>query len=287
MFLETPKPTLHPCFVFLRRLGIFLLALITLLFLGVVFCNLWICGSTHRDIFENVQDVPAHHVGLVLGTSKSLSPSTPNPHFTHRVEAASKLFKSGNVKHLLVSGDNRTPYYNEPRDLRASLIDQGVPAHSITCDFAGLRTLDSVIRAKEVFGQNKLVIISDDFHVPRAVYIAKAKGIDAVGLACSRVPRALSQRSRSREWLARVKALLDLYILDTAPRHFGDPVIIPLPRKAKSLSPGGAPPPNGDGDGDGDGDGTKAPKPPVADDLVQDPKPSDPTAKKPVVFESP
>ncbi len=238
MFLETPKPTPHPIVLFFRKTAILLATLVTLLVFGVIFCNLWICGSTHKEVYDQVEDVPARDVGLVLGTSRFIAPDTPNLHFINRVEAAARLLESGNVKHLLVSGDNRTNYYNEPRDLRESLIARGVPRERITCDFAGLRTLDSVIRAREVFGQEALVIISDDFHVPRAVFIAKAKGIDAIGLKCARVPRIRSQRSRVREWFARVKAILDLYLFEAEPRHVGDPVAIRLAeRKEKTASP--------------------------------------------------
>lgn len=237
MFLETPKAAPHPLVAVFRRIAALLFTVLTLLILGIILCNLWICGSTHQDIYDRAEDVPPHNVGLVLGTSRFIAPKIPNPHFINRVEAATRLFQSGNVKHLLVSGDNRTDYYNEPRDLRASLIEQGVPATRITCDFAGLRTLDSVIRAGEVFGQKQLVIISDDFHVPRAVFIARAKGIDAVGLKCARVPRKRSQRSRSREWFARVKAVLDLYLFDTKPRHFGEPVPINLPEETEGALP--------------------------------------------------
>ena len=195
--------------------------------------NLWICGSTHQDIYDSATDVPARKVALVLGTAKKISPDTPNPHFTNRVKAAAELFESGNIDYLLVSGDNRTESYNEPRDLRESLLELGVPKDRIISDFAGLRTLDSVIRAKEVFGQDSIVIITDDFHISRALFIAKAKGIDAVGLRSEPVPNRLSQRSRIREWFARVKALLDLYLLGTEPRHFGDPVEIGEPEQPR------------------------------------------------------
>jgi SanA protein len=238
MFLEKPSTAPHPFAALFRRLAALLFSVLTLLILGVILCNLWICGSTHQDIYQQPKDVPLHDVGLVLGTSRFIAPGQPNPHFINRVKAAKELFESGRIRHLLVSGDNRTDYYNEPRDLRSSLIEQGVPPENISCDFAGLRTLDSVIRAKEVFGQDKLVIISDDFHVPRAVFIARAKGIDAVGLQSNRVPRSQSQRSRSREWFARVKAVLDLFVFDTAPRHIGKPEHIDL---GENHSPSSAP----------------------------------------------
>jgi len=226
MFLETPKPTTHPALVILRRAVVVTALVICLIVVGIILCNLWICGSTQHDVYEKAENVPKHKVALVLGTSKLFGPNTPNPHFANRVKAAAALLAADKVEHILVSGDNRTDYYNEPRDLRESLIELGVPPDRITCDFAGLRTLDSVIRAKEVFGQNEFVIVSDDFHVNRALFIAKARGIDAIGLQSEPVPFRQSQKSRSREWFARVKAILDLHILGTEPRHYGDPVVI-------------------------------------------------------------
>ena len=193
---------------------------------GIVACNVWVVTSTDDAIFESVDSIRSNTVGMVLGTSKKVAPNQPNLHFEHRLEAAAKLYHAGKVKHLLVSGDRDSEYYNEPRDMTKKLMELGVPSNAITADNAGYRTLDSVIRARRVFGLRRMTVISDDFHVARALFIANKEGIDAVALRSEPVELRLSFKARTREWLARVKAVLDLYILDTEPSLLGEPVEI-------------------------------------------------------------
>jgi len=197
-----------------------------LLVLVVLGCNLWVITSTSEDIFASVDDIDSNTVGMVLGTSKKVAPDQPNLHFEHRLEAAAKLFHAGKVQHLLASGDRDSKYYNEPRDMTRKLMELGVPANAITADNAGYRTFDSVVRARRVFGLRRMTIITDDFHVARALFIAKKEGIDAVALRSEPVEYKLSLKARAREYLARVKAVLDLYILDTEPSLLGEPVEI-------------------------------------------------------------
>lgn len=192
----------------------------------VVACNVWVVSSTEDAVFESVESIESNTVGMVLGTSKKVAPNQPNLHFEHRLEAAAKLYHAGKVKHLLVSGDRDSEYYNEPRDMTIKLMELGVPSNAITADNAGYRTLDSVIRARRVFGLRRMTVISDDFHVARALFIAEREGIDAVALRSEPVELKLSFKARTREWLARVKAVLDLYILDTEPSLLGEPVEI-------------------------------------------------------------
>ena len=176
-------------------------------------------------IFDQAEQVPVNEVGLVLGTSKeSGGPGMPNPHFYNRIEAAAALYRAGRVKHLLLSGDNGTRGYDEPADMRAALIERGVPADALTVDDAGFRTLDSVVRAKEVFGQTRLTIITDRFHAYRAVFLAEHYGIDAVAFPSAEVEVRWSFRARTREWFADVKACLDLYVLHTKLRFLGPPI---------------------------------------------------------------
>ncbi len=199
------------------------LLLLTLMVLG---CNLWVIISTSDEIYSSVDDIDSNTVGMVLGTSKKVAPDQPNLHFEHRLEAAAKLFHAGKVQHLLASGDRDSRYYNEPRDMTRKLMELGVPANAITADNAGYRTFDSVVRARRVFGLRRMTIITDDFHVARALFIAKKEGIDAVALRSEPVDYKLSFKARAREYLARVKAVLDLYVLDTEPSLLGEPVEI-------------------------------------------------------------
>jgi SanA protein len=126
------------------------------------------------------------------------------------------------VTHIIVSGDNRTRFYNEPLEMKKALLKLGVPDSAITLDYAGLRTLDSVIRSKEIFGQNNITIITQPFHSYRALFISRYFGIDAVALVSAEPESAPSARMYVREYLARAKAILDLYVLKTTPRHLGE-----------------------------------------------------------------
>jgi SanA protein len=203
------------------RVGIFTLVLLSVL---LILGNLWVVSSTSSSIFSDYALVPNNPVGLVLGTSSRLSNGMPNAFFDHRMQTAADLYLLGKINHIIVSGDNRTKFYNEPMEMKRALVKLGVPDSVITLDYAGLRTLDSVIRSKEIFGQNHITIITQPFHSYRALFISHYFDIDAVALvAASPDPEQQpSVKVYLREYLARAKAILDLYILKTSPRHLGD-----------------------------------------------------------------
>ncbi|NNE91054.1 MAG: DUF218 domain-containing protein [Verrucomicrobiales bacterium] len=182
----------------------------------LIFCNLWVLGSTGGRVFSDVSEIESNPVGLVLGTSKKVAPETANPHFENRVAAAAELYHEGKIERLIVSG-HREKYYDEPGDMIAKLRELGVPASVLTRDDAGHRTLDSVVRARKVFDCDQITIISDDFHVNRALFIADRVGLNAVAFRGERVEFEESMQARVREYLARVKAVLDLYFLGTEP----------------------------------------------------------------------
>ncbi len=189
--------------------------------------NLWIEARARGRIFSSVSDVPANDIGLVLGTSRRLRGGYENPFFAGRIAAAAELYRAGKVRHLILSGDNGTPGYDEPADMRSALAEQGVPISATTADDAGFRTLDSFARARDVFGANRLTIVTDDFHAARALLLARHFGLDAQ-VFCSRpVPLKWSMKTRTREVGARCLALLDLYLLRTQPYFLGPPIKLP------------------------------------------------------------
>lgn len=179
---------------------------------GVVACNLWIVISTHGRVYASAADIEAQPVALVLGTSKNVAPDTPNRHFNNRIAAAVALFKTGKVEKLLVSGYRDSKYYDETLDMIAKLKSAGVPPEFILADNEGARTLDSIVRAKSVFGFDRFVIVSDDFHVSRALFIADELGLNAVAMKSASVEIENSAKVRLREYFARVKAVMDLYL---------------------------------------------------------------------------
>jgi SanA protein len=202
-----------------RRTLFFVFLFAFLFFFG---SNIWVVTSTENRVFHNSDQLPDHRVALVLGTSHKLAGGRPNPFFEKRMDTAADLFKAGKIDQFLLSGDNRTKFYNEPYEMRKALVARGVPVTAITLDFAGLRTLDSVVRSKEIFGQNQLTIITQPFHSYRALFISNFYDIDAVAMVTEEPDVESSVRVRIREYFARTKAVLDLYVLRTAPRFLGD-----------------------------------------------------------------
>ncbi|MGA1046444.1 MAG: SanA/YdcF family protein [Minisyncoccia bacterium] len=188
----------------------------------ITYTNATVNHNSTPFIFKDVEKLQEHKVGLVLGTSAKTVGGGENPFFISRIEAATKLYQAGKIKKILVSGDNADISYNEPKAMQIALLERGIPKENIVLDYAGFRTLDSVIRARDVFGQNDLVIISQEFHIKRAVYIARTLGIDAQGFVAEEVSMKFNARSQVREILARTQAWMDVHILSRQPKFLGE-----------------------------------------------------------------
>lgn len=182
--------------------------------------------ASRGKLFDDVSKLPAAKVGLVFGTSDRYK-GRENKYFRYRIDAAVEVWNAGKVETLIVSGDNRSRYYNEPEKMRVALIEAGVPKERIVCDYAGLRTFDSVVRAKKIFGANKILVISQQFQNERAIYLAQANGMEAYGYNARDVDFEAGFKTKVREVGARVKMWLDVNYLDTKPTHLGDKVELP------------------------------------------------------------
>lgn len=193
------------------------------LLLGMLAANIWVVNATRDRVYENIERLGVYDVGLVLGTSPYTRYGNLNLLFSHRMRAAAELYAAGKVRHLLVSGANPSSHYNEPRKMYQALRRLGVPDAVITLDFAGFRTLDSIVRARRVFGLTSFVVISQRYHDYRALFLARYYGIDAAAYTRSEEDRRQPLRTEAREYFARVKAVLDLFILYTRPRFLGPP----------------------------------------------------------------
>jgi SanA protein len=196
------------------------------IFAFILFSNLLVRFSYQGFIYDSTDSIPSAKAGLVLGTSKYLKGGFHNPYYEYRIQAAVELFRAGKIKYIIVSGDNRFIHYNEPAQMRDDLISRGISPEFIFLDYAGFRTLDSVIRANKIFGQDRFIIISQPFHNQRAVFIARFRGIDAIAFNAKDVNFSLGMKVRFREIFARVKLVVDLFIIQKQPKFLGEKVII-------------------------------------------------------------
>ena len=193
---------------------------------AVIFiCDRKVSNAAKGKLFSNVDSIPFNRVGLLLGTAKYLSGDSINPFYINRIDAAAKLIKAGKIRYLIISGDHGRPDYDEPSQMRADLISRGIDSNIIFPDFAGFRTFDSVVRARDVFGQDSLTIISQPFHNQRAIYIASRENIFAIGFNAEDVGKSLGFKVKMREKLARVKVFMD-YLFKKKPKFLGPTVTI-------------------------------------------------------------
>lgn len=146
-----------------------------------VIAKVYVDTNANGHMYDAVADVPEAPVALVLGAAVE-SNGQPSPYLKARLDLAHELYRAGKVKVILVSGDNGTDHYNEPDAMRQYLIDAGVPAKQVVADYAGFDTYDSCVRAKRIFGVEKLTVVTQSYHLMRAVATCRSIGIDANGL---------------------------------------------------------------------------------------------------------
>ena len=202
---------------------ILILAISSLLF--TFFANYRIEKLTEEFVTDKLEILPKTKVAVVLGTAPNLVGGYQNYYFTYRIEAATKLYKSGKVTHFILSGDHGRKNYNEPEAMKQALVQNGIPANVIYLDHAGFRTLDSMIRAKEIFGQNEFIVVSQEFHNERAVYIARQNGIKAFGYNAKDVNKHAGLKTNIREYFARTKVFIDSFF-NVQPKFLGEKIEI-------------------------------------------------------------
>jgi SanA protein len=206
-----------------RRLRRWLL-LTAFLAVGLVaLVNNWVVNNTYSYIYDDWSLLPDNDVGLVLGTSNLTRSGAPNPQFYSRIHAAAQLYQLGKIKRIIVSGANPDSTYNEPRAMRRELVKSGVPPSAIYMDFAGFRTFDSVARAQVIFQLDRVTIITQRYHAYRAVFVAKKLHMKVAAYAAPSDEIGYFNRTMLREVLARVRVVLDIYVLHTEPKFLGAP----------------------------------------------------------------
>lgn len=204
----------------------FFLLLLVAGIIFIVWANYSIKKESESFVSYSIADVPQTKTALLLGTGKNLSNGMPNAYFYNRIKATANLYKSGKIQYIIVSGDNSRKDYNEPEDMQLELIKNGISQDRIFMDHAGFRTLDSVVRAKDIFGQTKLVIISQKFHNERAVFLARQNGIEAFGYNAADVNKYAGLKTNLREYFAKAKAYWDL-VFGVEPKFGGEKILIP------------------------------------------------------------
>ncbi len=195
--------------------------------LGLIFwCDWQVAKSAEGKLYDDASALPPHKVGLLLGTAKYVQNGRINLYYQYRIQAAWELLQAGKVQYLVISGDNSRPDYNEPEMMKQDLIALGANEKHLFLDYAGFRTFDSVLRLRDVFGQQEAIVISQAFHNERALYIASREGMALVGYNAQDVGRRAGRKVQMRERLARVKVFWD-YLSNTQPKYLGEAVAIP------------------------------------------------------------
>jgi SanA protein len=208
-----------------RNFRIFILTSIVIVFALTIWSNIAVNQTAKKFISDDLANVKPNNVGLLLGTSRNLKNGAKNDFFFNRIDAAVELYKSGKIKNIIISGDNSKTDYNEPTDMKAELVKNEIPDSLIYLDYAGFRTLDAVMRARDIFGQNSFIVISQKFHNERAVYLARKFGIDAFGYNAREVQAYKGFKTKLREFFARDKMFLDLFF-GVKPKFLGEKIII-------------------------------------------------------------
>jgi vancomycin permeability regulator SanA len=175
---------------------------------------------TYRS--DKIDSLQEQKVAIIFG-ARIYSNGQPSPFLKDRVDGGIALYRAGKVQKLLMSGDNRVLEYDEVTAMKKYAIAQGMPAGDIVLDYAGFSTYETCYRAKEIFGVNSAILVTQDYHLPRAVYTCRKLGLDATGFAqpdWSRYKDAMP-RTMFREYLAHIKMFIDLYITKPLPTFLG------------------------------------------------------------------
>ncbi|MBM3178585.1 MAG: YdcF family protein [Bacteroidetes bacterium] len=194
------------------RVWLFLLTVFILIVSAVVWSNLWVINSTEDRVYQSADQLPHYDAALVLGTSSKVRGGAPNPFFVYRMDKAAQLYRNGKVDQLILSGDNRTRFYDEPGAMLDALIKKGIPRSVMVLDTAGLRTFDSIERSKMVFGKQSLIVVTQPFHAYRALFLCDHLNIPAVVFAAREPGEKVGPQVYIREYFARTKAVLDVYL---------------------------------------------------------------------------
>jgi vancomycin permeability regulator SanA len=178
---------------------------------------------------KSVATAPKRHVALVLGAGLRYD-GKPSDVLQARVDVGVALYKAGKVRKLLMSGDNSIKNYDEVSAMKDAAVALGIPENDVILDYAGFRTLDSCVRLRKVFGQSSALVVSQGFHLPRAIHLCRWSGVDVIGVEAPDVrPRSRRTLSGIREVPASLQAWVDAHVLGRSPKFLGDPIDVDNP----------------------------------------------------------
>lgn len=200
----------------IRKIKKWFYRLSTLTVVYMIFSYVFVSMRYQDLIYNDIEKIPYKEYALVLGSSKQ-GKNGINLYFKYRMDAVIALYEAKKIEKIIVSGDNHMKGYDETTDMETYLIKHGIPKNRILKDYAGFRTLDSVVRAKKVFNVNSLIIVSQNFHNRRAIQIAKHNNMDAICYDARDVQRKTG-KVNFREFLARPLLIFDLFIWNTQPK---------------------------------------------------------------------
>jgi SanA protein len=191
------------------------MALLAALVIGILIPPI-IVYSNKYHIYKEVDDVLPTDVAIVFGAGVRPDKS-PSPMLRDRLITAVELYNAGKIETILVSGDNSEEHYNEPKAMQVFLMDNGVPESAIVMDFAGRRTYDTCYRAKEIFEVDNALLITQGYHLPRALYLCNTFGVASAGISATRQAYAGDIDYKIREILALYNSVLDVSLLHPEP----------------------------------------------------------------------
>ncbi len=195
-------------------------------FIFVLWINLEVTKIGKQYSYNSVSSIPHNHCAVVLGTNKYISTGKVNLYYTYRIQSAILLYKSKKIDYIIVSGDNKHLNYNEPISMFNDLAEAGIPKDHIILDYAGFRTLDSVVRCFMVFGQHQFTVISQPFHNHRAIFIGRKRGLEVIAYNAGDLNGRPSIKVILREIGARVLLAYDL-LTGTQPHFLGEKIQVP------------------------------------------------------------
>jgi SanA protein len=201
----------------LGSLGLFILLLIN-----------WQVSSYSRDrIYRSADAIPAEdRIAIVLG-AKVWEDGSLSHALLDRVTTAVELYKAGKVKKLLMSGDNPTHQYDEPTAMKRHAVELGVPETDVILDFAGRRTYDTCYRAKEIFEVKKVVLVTQEFHLPRSIYLCRNMEIDSIGIVANKRAYLAENYWAFREFFSVVSAWFEMNFIPFEPiKGRKEPIVI-------------------------------------------------------------